>query len=133
MQGMGQLTETQRAPVFQSCGKNCARPCILPLYQRILKQAKNPDSFFAQIDRDVEDVTVWIEKPGKVYDFCYVRCLCPIYEECGVDNGLLCECSLESLRYVMRELFPAAPPQVELLTSVLRGDPECRFRIAFPE
>ena len=133
MRGMEKCTVTERAYVFRECGKNCARPEILPMYQQLLKREGNAEAFFIAVNRDVEGVTVRTVKPGRIYDFCYASCLCPIYEECGVNNGLLCECSLESLRYVMRELFPAAPPQVELLTSVLRGDSECRFRFSFPE
>ena len=129
MRGIEKCNVAERAPLFRECGRTCARPKILPMYQQLLKQAGDASAFFAAVNHDVEGVTVQAEEPGRVYDFCYARCLCPIYEECGVNNSLLCECSRESLQYVMRELFPEKNPQVALLASVLRGDPECRLRV----
>jgi hypothetical protein len=127
--GMAKLSEKQRAAVFAECGKACATPELLPLYRQMFAEAKNADAFFTAVNRDVDGLSVDTVEPGTVYDFCYPRCLCPLHTEGGVNDGTLCECSRESLLWLMRELFPGRRPKVELLQSILRGDRQCRLRV----
>jgi hypothetical protein len=129
IRGMDALGEKERARVFMACGKACASSAILPTYQKLLANACDTDSFFTAVNREVDNVSVTTVRVNDTYDFCYPRCLCPLHEECGVNDGLLCECSRESLLYVMRELFAQRKPQVELAESVLKGDPQCRLRV----
>lgn len=127
--GMAKLNEEQRSAVLTECGRVCAAPEILPLYRRMLAAAPDADAFFRAIDAEVEGVAVCAVEPGATYDFCYAQCYCPLHTDGGVNDPLLCECSRESLLWLMRSLFPARAPRVELLQSVLAGDGQCRLRV----
>ena len=127
--GMARLNEEQRSAVFSECGRACAAPEILPLYRRLLAAAPDADAFFRAVDAGVEGVAVDAVEPGASYDFLYARCCCPLHTDGGVDDPLLCECSRESLLWLMRSLFPERRPRVEMLESVLAGDGQCRLRV----
>jgi len=127
--GMAKLTQKQRGAVLAECGRACAAQEILPLYRQMLAEAKDAHGFFTAVDRDVDGVGVTAVEPGKTYDFTYSRCLCPLREEGGLTDGMLCECSRHSLQWVMGELFPGRKPKVTLLEAILRGDKQCRLRV----
>ena len=70
-----------------------------------------------------------IIEPGRVYEVGYPRCLCPQVDAGFVDSPAHCECSRQSILYVMEELLPGKDIRVEELETVLSGGRECRFRI----
>lgn len=129
MRGLNQLPADESSAVLAECGKACATPAILPAFRVLLEKADNTDDFFASIAGVFEGSKVIIVTPDKAYDFCYPSCLCPLHEECGINDARLCECSRQSLLFLMRELFPQRTPQVELMETVLKGDPQCRLRV----
>ena len=129
MQGMAELSCRERTKVFRQCGKACAQPEMLPRYQRLLQAAADADGFFDAVNREVDGVDVQTVTRGSEYDLYYPQCYCPLHVEGGVNDGMLCECSRESLLWLMGELFPERKPTVELLASVLRGDARCCLRV----
>ena len=133
IEGLHALPLQERIQALGSCGKACAQPEILPRYRVMLAQAESIDAFFVAVNAQAEAVTVQSITVEQVYDVCYPACGCPLHEQCGVDDPLLCECSRESLRWVLGELFPDKQPEVELMESILRGDNQCRLRIHFPQ
>ncbi len=60
------------------------------------------------------------------------HCLCPMVETkpAGL-SPTFCFCSLGYVKEMHEQLFKK-PVQVELLSSVLRGDPRCKFKITVP-
>ena len=68
-------------------------------------------------------------EPGRVYEVGYPRCLCPQVDAGFVDSAAHCECSRQSILYVLEELLPGKDIRVEELETVLSGGRECRFRI----
>ena len=133
IEGLHALPLQERIQALGSCGKACAQPEILPRYRVMLAQAESIDAFFVAVNAQAEAVTVQSITVEQVYDVCYPACGCPLHEQCGVDDPLLCECSRESLRWVLGELFPDKQTEVELMESILRGDNQCRLRIHFPQ
>ncbi|MCE5342830.1 MAG: hypothetical protein LLF96_04470 [Eubacteriales bacterium] len=131
LRGMAKLGEAERATVFAECGKACAQPELLPIFQGMLAKAAEPNDFFTAVDAEIEGISVNVIQPGETYDFIYPRCLCPLHTQCGVQDALLCECSRGNQLYLMRMLFPERTPHVEILESVLRGDAQCRLRVRF--
>ena len=129
MRGLNGLDAPARAAVLGECGKACARPVILPTYRALLEEAGGADGFFAMVGRRINGVSTACVQPDTAYDFFYPRCGCPLYEDGGVDDPALCECSRQSLLWLMRELFPDREPSVEVLESVLHGDTRCRLRV----
>jgi hypothetical protein len=128
--GMLALDEKARATVLSECGRACAAPEMLPLYRAILEKTDETHAFFMTVDAEVGGVAVETVAHGRTYDFVYDRCLCPLHTEGGVEDPMLCECSRESLAWLMRTLFPSYAPSVELLESVLCKDARCRLRVS---
>lgn len=68
-------------------------------------------------------------KPGKVYELSYLECTCPKVK-CGlVRNPEQCECSRQSVLYVMSQLEPESEFDVQIVDTILRGSDRCTFRI----
>lgn len=59
----------------------------------------------------------------------YPRCLCPQVEAGFVAAPTHCECSRQSILYVLETLLPGREIEVETLETVLAGGAECRFRV----
>lgn len=129
VRGLNGLDEPARSAVLGECGRACARPVILPTYRALLEEAGGADAFFTLVGRRINGVATQCVTADAVYDLLYPRCGCPLYEEGGVEDPALCECSRQSLLWLMRELFPDRDPAVEVLESVLCGNPRCRLRV----
>jgi hypothetical protein len=129
--GVKTLDTEARSRVFCECAKACAGTDILPTYRALLAKAVNRDAFFASVGAATSSVQTEQMVAGYVYDFLYPYCGCTLYTECGVDDAVLCECSRESTRWLMGELFPDCEAEVCVISSILRGDPQCRLRVTF--
>ena len=129
--GLHALSTPARDTLLTACGRACAAPEVLPRMRALLLKASDTDAFFHSVGQRMAGVHVSSVLPGRVYDFLYQECGCPLYTEQGLREQWLCECSRHSLAWVMSELFPENPPQVTLLESILRGDPGCRLRVTF--
>ena len=64
-----------------------------------------------------------------VYELSYHSCTCPKVLSGQISNPEQCECSRQSILYVLSQLEPNSSFQVEILESVLRGNEHCKFRI----
>lgn len=77
----------------------------------------NTEFFFARI----------IE-PGHIYELGYPRCFCPMVESGLVKSPAHCECSRQSILYVLQNLLPEKTIRVTTLGTVLSGEDKCTFR-----
>lgn len=68
-------------------------------------------------------------KKGQVYEMGYPRCLCHLVHEGIYNSPDLCECSRQSILYVLSKLEPEKEFKVETIETVLQGANNCRFRI----
>lgn len=107
----GYVLERQKE-LFASCGRDL-------------------DRFYGQEDDALYGYRV-IE-PGRVYELRYHKCTCGKVLSGQITSREQCECSRQSILYVLEQLKPEAHFEVELLESVLRGDGNCRFRITVME
>lgn len=58
--GIARLTEEERKRFFAECGKNCVRNGVLPIYEKLYKDANgNMDTFLPQSKR-----TAWSQRKG---------------------------------------------------------------------
>jgi hypothetical protein len=101
------LTELRRQ--FEECA------CSL---DEQFKRYGDTDYFFATI-----------LEPGHVYEMGYPRCLCPDVESGQTKDPALCECSRQSILYVLGNLVPDKDIQVEIRETVLGGAEKCRFKV----
>lgn len=108
------------------CVKNTVLPvqrmqfeeCGCDLDKQYLKYG-NTDAFFARI----------IE-PGRVYEVGYPRCVCGEVLSGKETDVSHCECSRNSILYILQNLLPEKDIQVEIIHTVLSGADNCRFKVS---
>lgn len=91
--------------------------CGCDLDEQYLKYG-NTDMFFARI----------IE-PGHVYEVGYPRCVCRDVLSRKTMNPSHCECSRNSILYILQNLLPEKDIEVETIHTVLSGADNCRFKV----
>ena len=65
----------------------------------------------------------------KVYELSYLECTCPKVK-CGLRNHpQQCECSRQSILYILSQLEPDSQFEVRIENTILRGSDRCTFRI----
>ena len=68
-------------------------------------------------------------EPGKVYELSCPECSCPKVK-CGLRNHpQQCECSRQSILYILSQLEPDSHFEVRIENTILRGSDRCTFRI----
>ena len=108
-----------------ACVKDNVLPAQIKLYQscdgnldRVYGEAMNGNGYFGKV----------IES-GHVYELGYEKCTCPKVLSGKVTDPEQCECSRQSILYILGCLEPDSKFEVDVLETVLRGAEQCRFRI----
>lgn len=128
-EGIKSLPAEAQEKLYKSCGMDCAKNFVLGEQKRQFEECHgdldlqytrygNSEYFFAEI----------IEK-GHIYEIGYPRCLCPMVASGLASAPTHCECSRQSIIYVLQELMPDKKIEVETIETVLSGAEKCRFRI----
>ena len=126
---IGQLPSDVRARLYRPCAEACVRDGVLVELRRQFEECGcDLDRQYAKYGRSPFFFTDVIE-PGRVYEMGYPRCLCPLVEAGFVAAPTHCECSRQSILYVLEELMPGRAIEVVTLGTVLAGGAECRFRV----
>ena len=126
--GITKLPEAQRETFFRECGKNCVQCGTLQIYKDLYKQAAGDlDQFFAKANELPGVRCETIER--SVYDLYFMECTCGLHKQGYVSTPLLCECSKQSILYVLQSLWKDRTFQVTICESILRGSLHCRMRI----
>lgn len=127
--GIAKLPQSEQGKVFRSCAINCVKDTVMKEMRRQFdecggsldeqyKKYGNTEYFFARI----------IE-PGHVYEMGYPRCFCPMVENGFAKSTVHCECSRQSIFYVLNNLLPDKKIEVEIMGTVLSGAEKCTFRV----
>ncbi len=108
-----------------SCVKDTVLPVQIELYQScggdfdiIYGEAMNGSGYFGKV----------IE-PGHLYELGYEKCTCPKVLSGKVTDPEQCECSRQSILFILGRLEPDSRFEVEILETILRGAAHCRFQI----
>jgi len=114
------LDPESRRAVMESCGRACARRSSVAQAAR-----GGVDGLVAVLAKHLGAENA--SRHGGTVRLRYTKCYCPLVAD-GPErlSGTWCECS----RGWVLELFQAAagkPVEVELLSSIKRGDPNCDF------
>lgn len=100
----------RQASRFRECGNNL---------DLLYKKYGDTATFFARI-----------LEPGHIYEVGYPSCVCPRLQYGETNDPEHCECSRQSVLYILESLLPEKKITVEILDTVLRGGDRCRFRVA---
>ena len=132
--GITKLPEAQRETFFRECGKNCVQCGTLQIYKDLYKQAAGDlDQFFAKANELPGVRCETIEKGLSVYDLYFMECTCGLHKQGYVSTPLLCECSKQSILYVLHSLWKNRQFNLSICGSILRENPECKMRIETEE
>lgn len=128
-ESIGRLPAEVRARLYRPCAEACVRDGVLLELRRQFEECGcDLDRQYAKYGRTPFFFADVIE-PGRVYEMGYPRCLCPQVEAGFVAAPTHCECSRQSILYVLETLLPGRVVEVETLETVLAGGSECRFRV----
>ena len=78
---------------------------------------------------DLEGFFARVLEPGRVYEVGYPHCVCPEVRSGAVRDPAHCECSRQSVLYILNTLMPENTITVETRETVLGGGNRCRFRV----
>lgn len=123
------LPQKEKENLYRQCAIRCMDGYVLEEQKRWFEEC-NGDMDLVYTKYENNDYLFGeIIEPGHIYEMGYKTCLCPL-----VDDGFLCpaghcECSRQSILYVLHTLLPEKKIEVQMLHTVLSGANECRFRI----
>ncbi len=123
------LPKAQQELIFKKCAVNCVNNGVLPfLRERYEKCGGNMDLFFSNSEDSEYSFQKVVEK-GHVYEMGYPKCFCYMYDIGFAKSKIHCECSRQSILYVLHKLFSQKKITVEIIHTVLGGFNKCIFRI----
>ena len=114
---------------FQEEAIECVKYSVLPMHKQIYDKCKgNFDRIYAEAYNN-KSYTGKVIVPGKVYELSYLECSCPKVK-CGMRScPQQCECSRQSILYILSQLEPNSKFDVLIVNTILRGSDRCTFRI----
>ena len=117
----------EKTMYYRNKAINCVKDTVLPIMAKQFeecgcsldeqyKKYGNTEYFFAEIIQ-----------PEHIYEIGYPKCFCPDVL-CGKNKEVsICECSRQSIIYVLENLIPNKKFTVETIETVLNGAEKCRF------
>ena len=127
--GIAKLTAEQREQFFS----HCVQCGTLQIYKDLYEQAAGDlDQFFAKAN-ELPGVRCETIEKGSVYNLYFLECTCGLHKQGYVSTPLLCECSKQSILYVLHSLWKNRQFNVSICGSILHGNPECKMRIETEE
>ena len=107
----------------------CVKDCVLPIHQQIYaKYGGDFDRIYSE-GYNSKSYQGRVIEPGKVYELSYLECSCPKVK-CGLrSHPEQCECSRQSILFILSQLEPDSRFDVQIENTILRGGERCTFRI----
>lgn len=124
------MSPGERTRLFGSCAEACIEGRgLLTSFEELQAKARGDlDAFFELLGEAPGVSTEKAEGEG-AWAMSYDSCTCPLVASGIVQDPALCECSRQSVLFVLGRLFPGTEFHVSLEKSVLCGSRQCMFRI----
>lgn len=107
----------------------CVQNTVLPIQRAQFEECgRSLDEQYRKYG-NTEYLIANIIEPGHVYDLGYPRCVCEEVLNGKIKDASHCECSRQSILYILGNLLPEKTIQVETIETVLSGGERCRFRV----
>ena len=120
-----------RSELYRPCAEACTQEFVLPFQRKLFEESNgNLDTFFMKAGES-EFFFADVLEPGHIYEMGYPvqNCLCPMVSSGMSNSSVHCECSRQSILYVLKTLMPNKEITIEMIHSVLKDAKECRFRV----
>lgn len=107
----------------------CVKDTVLKEMRRQFDECGG--SLDAQYERygDTEFFFANTIEPGHIYVIGYPRCVCPMVASGLVKSAQHCECSRQSILYVLHNLLPDKEIEVSIIGTALSGNGKCEFKV----
>ncbi len=107
----------------------CVKDHVLQIHKQIYAKYNGDFDRIYTEGYNNKSYTGRVIEPGKVYELNYLECTCPKVK-CGLRNHpQQCECSRQSILYILSQLEPDSHFEVRIENTILRGSDRCTFRI----
>ena len=107
----------------------CVKDNVLPIHQQIYAKYNGDFNRIYTEAYNNDSYTGKVLVPGKVYELSYLECSCTKVK-CGARScPEQCECSRQSILYILSQLEPNSNFDVQIVNTILRGGDRCTFRI----
>lgn len=127
--GINNMPREQQSVLYRPCAVGCANAYIMKEQLRQFRECNNNlDLQYTKYGRTGYFFADIIEK-GHIYEIGYPKCFCPMVLSGFAKLTVHCECSRQSIIYVLHELMPEKKIQVEPIRTILSGGNECRFKV----
>lgn len=115
--------------IYHRCAINCVKDTVLKEHQRQFEECnRDLDLQYTRYGRSDYFFANIIES-GHIYEIGYPTCVCHLVQSGMTKVSVHCECSRQSILFVLRQLMPDKKIQVETLETVLRDGERCRFKV----
>lgn len=107
----------------------CVKDYVLSAQRKLYEKCGgNFDVVYGE-SMDNEFYTGKVIEPGHIYELGYHSCTCQKVLSGQIRNPEQCECSRQSILYILSQLEPNSSFEVEILETIIRGGEHCKFRI----
>lgn len=123
-----QLDENSVRTVMARCGQACSDSYPKQVYLEAYRASDSMDGFLAELNRRF-DGAVFRRVGRHTVEVVYPRCGCDLVRDGYWTDPMLCQCSLESLRYNWEGVLGENSVECSLEQSILGGGSQCRFLV----
>ena len=107
----------------------CVKDHVLPIHKQIYANYGGDFDRIYSEGYNSRSYQGRVIEPGKVYELSYLECSCPKVKSGLRSNPEQCECSRQSILYILSQLEPDSQFDVRIENTILRGSDRCTFRI----
>lgn len=126
-----QLPSEDRFLLFGSCASSCIEGRgLLGRFESARDAAGGDIDSFFELLGSAPGVSVEVVEPGRAWAMGYSSCTCPLVAMGLTRDPALCECSRQSVAFVLGRLFPEGRFDVRLEGAILAGGRSCDFLIS---
>ena len=109
---------------------NCVKDTVLPVYMQWFQECNFNLDTFCQKYGDTEFFFAKEIEKGHIYEMGYPKCVCSEALE-GGKEAAFCECSRQSMLYILKNMMPQKHIEVEIIETGVSGAEKCRFKVTF--
>ncbi|MDR2904177.1 MAG: hypothetical protein LBU77_06700 [Clostridiales bacterium] len=107
----------------------CVKDTVLPLQKKQFEECGcSLDEQYRRYG-NTEMLCAKTIEPGRIYEIGYPECVCPDVLSGKESDTAHCECSRQSILYILGELMPDKKISVSIIETVLSGAKSCRFHV----
>ena len=108
---------------------DCVKDTVLPIQRAQFEECGcSLDEQYKKYG-NTEMLIARVIEPGHIYEIGYPKGVCDEVLSGKVTDVSHCECSRNSVLYILQDLMPDKDIQVEIIHTVLGGADDCQFKV----